>query len=217
MKITLKNVSKTIKGCVILDNINLEMESGNVYGLRGSNGSGKTMLMRAIAGLISVEGTIKLDDKILGKDISFPESLGIMIENPAFIEDYTAFRNLFLLAMIKGTATKEDIRNALERVGLDPDDKRTYRKFSLGMKQRLGIACAIMEKPEILILDEPVNALDEDGIALVHDILEEERRRGALIIIACHDKEEMNALANKFFIVSEGKVRSDDNVYVHIN
>lgn len=217
MKITLKNVSKTIKGCVILDDINLEMESGNVYGLRGSNGSGKTMLMRAIAGLISVEGTIQLDDKLLGKDISFPESLGIMIENPVFIEDYTAFRNLFLLAMIKGTATKEDIRNALERVGLDPDDKRTYRKFSLGMKQRLGIACAIMEKPEILILDEPVNALDEDGITLVHDILEEERRRGALIIIACHDKEEMNALANKFFIVSEGKVRSDDNVYVHIN
>lgn len=217
MKITLKNVSKTIKGCLILDDINLEMESGNVYGLRGSNGSGKTMLMRAIAGLIRVEGTVKLDDKILGKDISFPESLGIMIENPAFIEDYTAFRNLFLLAMIKGTATKEDIRNALERVGLDPDDRRTYRKFSLGMKQRLGIACAIMEKPEILILDEPVNALDEDGIALVHDILEEERRRGALIIIACHDKEEMNALANKFFIVSEGKVRSDDNVYVHIN
>ncbi len=209
MKIILKNVTKHIRGSKILDNINLELESGKVYGLRGSNGSGKTMLMRAISGLITVKGEISFDGKILGKDMSFPDNLGVLIENPAFISDYNAFKNLKLLAMIQNKITDDEIREAIERVGLDPDDKKTFRKFSLGMKQRLGIACAIMEHPDILILDEPVNALDEKGIDLIHDILQKEKERGALIIIACHDRSEMNALADVIYEITDGRIDNE--------
>lgn len=207
MKIKICNVTKTIKKVVILDNINMELESGKVYGLRGSNGSGKTMLMRAICGLIIPEtGEINIDGDILGKDISFPKSVGALIENPSFIGDYTGFKNLKLLASIQNKISDEDIRKAISAVGLDPDDKRTFKKYSLGMKQRLGIACAIMENPDIIILDEPVNALDENGIELVRDILREQKERGALIILACHDKEELRYLSDEIFEIYEGKI-----------
>ena len=191
MIIKITNVSKTIRGAKILDNINLELASGKVYGLKGKNGSGKTMLMRAICGLIRTEGTIEIDGKILGKDMSFPESIGVLIENPAFINNYTGFKNLKVLASIQNRIGDEDIRKALRQVQLDPDDKRTYRKYSLGMKQKLGIAAAFMENPDIIILDEPINALDEAAAKQIHEILDEQKKRGALIIIACHDKEDL--------------------------
>ena len=142
MIIKLTNVSKTIKGARVLDNVNLELTNGKVYGLKGKNGSGKTMLMRAICGLIRTEGTIEINGKILGKDMSFPESIGVLIENPAFINNYTGFKNLKVLASIQNRIGDEDIKKALRQVQLDPDDKRTYRKYSLGMKQKLGIAAA---------------------------------------------------------------------------
>ncbi len=207
MKIKLTNVSKVIKKARVLDHINLEFESGKVYGLKGKNGSGKTMLMRVVCGLISAtEGTVEIDGKILGKDMSFPESVGMLIENPAFINNYTGFKNLQVLASIQNRIGDKEIREALLQVGLEPDDKRTFRKYSLGMKQKLGIAAAFMEQPDIIILDEPINALDEAGANQVHEILKEQKERGALIIIACHDKEELEMLSDEIIEIYEGKI-----------
>ena len=207
MYIKTTDVNKTIKKAPILRDINLEFTGGKVYGLRGKNGSGKTMLMRAICGLITPDsGIIDINGKILGKDISFPESIGVLIENPAFIGNYTGFKNLKVLASIQNRIGDEQIRKALEDIGLDPDDKRTYRKYSLGMKQKLGIAAAVMENPDIIILDEPINALDDVSVEKVHDILEEQKKRGAVIIIACHDKEELDQLSDEIIEISDGRI-----------
>ena len=190
-----------------MKDISIELESGKVYGFVGKNGSGKTMLMRAICGLITPDsGIIDINGKILGKDISFPESIGVLIENPAFIGNYTGFKNLKVLASIQNRIGDEQIRKALEDIGLDPDDKRTYRKYSLGMKQKLGIAAAVMENPDIIILDEPINALDDVSVEKVHDILEEQKKRGAVIIIACHDKEELDQLSDEIIEISDGRI-----------
>ena len=168
MTITLKNVTKTIGGNTVADSVNLTLKSGTVYGLCGYNGCGKTMLMRLISGLIlPTKGDIFFDEKKLGKDIDFPENMGILIENPAFLGGLSGFDNLKLLASIKGKITDDIIKKTISRVGLDPDDKKKYRKYSLGMKQRLGIASAIMEAPELIILDEPTNALDSSGVEIV--------------------------------------------------
>ena len=207
MYIKITDVNKTIKKAPILRDINLEFTGGKVYGLRGKNGSGKTMLMRAICGLITPDsGIIDINGKILGKDISFPESIGVLIENPAFIGNYTGFKNLKVLASIQNRIGDEQIRKALEDIGLDPDDKRTYRKYSLGMKQKLGIAAAVMENPDIIILDEPINALDDVSVEKVHDILEEQKKRGAVIIIACHDKAELDQLSDEIIEISDGRI-----------
>ena len=207
MYIKITDVNKTIKKAPILRDINLEFTGGKVYGLRGKNGSGKTMLMRAICGLITPDsGIIDINGKILGKDISLPESIGVLIENPAFIGNYTGFKNLKVLASIQNRIGDEQIRKALEDIGLDPDDKRTYRKYSLGMKQKLGIAAAVMENPDIIILDEPINALDDVSVEKVHDILEEQKKRGAVIIIACHDKEELDQLSDEIIEISDGRI-----------
>ena len=207
MYIKITDVNKTRKKAPILRDINLEFTGGKVYGLRGKNGSGKTMLMRAICGLITPDsGIIDIDGKILGKDISFPESIGVLIENPSFIGNYTGLKNLKVLASIQNRAGDEQIRKALKDIGLDPDDKRTYRKYSLGMKQKLGIAAAVMENPDIIILDEPINALDDVSVEKVHDILEEQKKRGAVIIIACHDKEELDQLSDEIIEISDGRI-----------
>ena len=208
MYIKITDVNKTIKKAPILRDINLEFTGGKVYGLRGKNGSGKTMLMRAICGLITPDsGIIDIDGKILGKDISFPESIGVLIENPAFIGNYTGFKNLKVLASIQNRIGDEQIRKALEDIGLDPDDKRTYRKYSLGMKQKLGIAAAVMENPDIIILDEPINALDDSGTEQVRQILMKHKLRGALIIIACHDADELEFLSDEIIEIAEGKIQ----------
>mgnify|MGYP000726096214 FL=1 len=204
MYIKITDVNKTIKKAPILRDINVEFTGGKVYGLRGKNGSGKTMLMRAI--ITPDSGIIDIDGKILGKDISFPESIGVLIENPAFIGNYTGLKNLKVLASIQNRIGDEQIRKALEDIGLDPDDKRTYRKYSLGMKQKLGIAAAVMENPDIIILDEPINALDDVSVEKVHDILEEQKKRGAVIIIACHDKEELDQLSDEIIEISDGRI-----------
>ena len=212
MRVVLRNVCKDIKGARVLDNVNLELESGRVYGFKGKNGSGKTMLMRAISGLIKVKGEIEIDGKIIGKDFTFPPSIGILIENPSFVQEYTGLKNLEMLACIKNKTGIEDIRHAMEQTGLDPDDKRTYRKYSLGMKQKLGIAAAYMENPDIIILDEPINALDEAGAKQVHEILEEQKKRGALIIIAFHDKEELEMLSDEIIEIYEGRIVAKEKV-----
>ena len=205
--VRLEDYCKSFKSAEVLKNINLTLESGKVIGLKGKNGSGKTMLMRAISGLIlPTSGKVYINDKELGRQISFPPSIGILIENPSFIGNYTGFKNLKVLASIQNRVSDEQIRKALNDIGLDPDDKRTYRKYSLGMKQKLGIAAAVMENPDIIILDEPINALDDVSVEKVHDILEEQKKRGAVIIIACHDKEELDQLSDEIIEISDGRI-----------
>lgn len=205
--VRLEDYCKSFKSAEVLKNINLTLESGKVIGLKGKNGSGKTMLMRAISGLIlPTSGKVYINDKELGRHISFPPSIGILIENPSFISNYTGFKNLKILASIQNRISDDEIRDAIRKVGLDPDDKRTFKKYSLGMKQRLGIAAAIMERPDIVILDEPINALDEAGEGLIKGLLDELKANGSLIIIACHDTEELNYLSDEIYEIYDGEI-----------
>lgn len=207
MRIVIDHVTKTIKGAVILDDVSLTMRGGTVYGLQGVNGSGKTMLMRLIAGLIRpTSGKVTIDGKILGKDLDFPGSMGLLIENPAFLDGHTGLKNLELLAQIKGEIGLPQIKETLREVGLKPEDPRKFKKYSLGMKQRLGIAAALMEKPELILLDEPTNALDDRGVARICALIRRERDRGALIVLACHDASILEGLADEIYKVSEGKI-----------
>ena len=209
--INIYNVSKKIKGKQILTNINYEFNEGMIYGLCGPNGSGKTMILRLIAGLIHpTEGRVEVDGKVLNKYNSFPSSVGIIIENMELLPQLNAYENLKLLSQIKDIATDNDIFNVLERVDLKSD--QIVKKYSLGMKQRLNIAQAIFEKPQLLLLDEPTNALDESGIKIVHKILLEEKKRGACIIIATHNKEDINVLCDKILRVTDGCME-EINVY----
>ena len=209
--INIYNVSKKIKGKQILTNINYEFNEGLIYGLCGPNGSGKTMILRLIAGLIHpTEGRVEVDGKVLNKYNSFPSSVGIIIENMELLPQLNAYENHKLLSQIKDIATDNDIFNVLERVDLKSD--QIVKKYSLGMKQRLNIAQAIFEKPQLLLLDEPTNALDESGIKLVHKILLEEKKRGACIIIATHNKEDINVLCDKILRVTDGCME-EINVY----
>ncbi len=206
--IQIENVTKQIQEETVLKHISLEIPKQSITGFVGKNGSGKTMLFRAVAGLISpTEGRILIDGKQLGKDISYPPSLGIILENIGLWSYMSGFECLQMLAEIKHEIGKEEILQTLARVGLDPHSKKRVGKYSLGMKQRLVIAQAIMEKPELLILDEPTNALDEDGAALLHQIILEERARGATVLLASHDKEEIETLCDTVYTLVCGKVR----------
>lgn len=212
VKIELKSVSKIIRKIEVIKDVSLSMESGKVYGLKGVNGSGKTMLMRLISGLIRpTSGTIRIDGKVLGKDISFPSDIGILIENPSFLDNYTGKENLQLLAEIHKKVSDHRITEVLSQVGLDPQDKRKYKQYSLGMKQRLGIAGAVLEHPQVLLIDEPTNALDTTGVEMVKKIIMEERNRGALIVLACHDFAILNEVSDKLFFVEEGKIKTYEN------
>jgi len=207
MQIAFERVIKRIRNTLVLDNISLDMKPGTVYGFRGHNGSGKTMLMRMACGLIRTsEGMVTIDGKILGKDMDFPQKTGILIENPAFYNEYTAAKNLSLIAGIQGLISDKEIKETLSYVGLNPDDKRIYKKFSLGMKQKLGIAAAVMEKPELLVLDEPFNALDQDGINMLTNLIVQEKERGALIMLASHDSEHLLSLSDQVYTMENGRL-----------
>ena len=211
--IQIENMSKKIRDRVVLDGIDYTFRDGMTYGLKGINGSGKTMLMRVVSGLIyPTEGRVLVDGKELGKDVSFPESIGILIENPVFLDAYTGFGNLKLLASLNDRAGDEDIREILQKVGLDPDDTRKYRKYSLGMKQRLGIAAAFMEKPKILLLDEPFNALDTDGVARFSRLIREGQERGALIIMSCHEEGKLEEFADVILHMEDGRIVREEEV-----
>jgi len=205
--VEIKNLNKVIKKNVILSDINLNLYRGKVYGFCGINGSGKSMLFRAISGLIKpTEGEIVIDGKVLGKDISFPESFGMLIENPGFLPNYTGFQNLKYLADIKKIINDDGIKQVLSSVGLSPNDTRKYKKFSLGMKQKLGIAQAVMEDPDLIILDEPTNALDEDGQKMVRNLILELKKKGKLILITNHNRAEMENIADEIYTIKEGKI-----------
>lgn len=203
--VEIKNYCKSIKSRPILNNVSYNFEYGKIYGLYGHNGSGKTMLLRAIAGLLVPDsGSVVIDGKVLHKDMSFPPSIGIVIENMNLLPQYNAFDNLKILGKIKKTATDEDIKTALERVGLKSDLK--VKKFSLGMKQRLNIAQAVFEKQKIILLDEPTNALDNDGVQLIYKLLKEEKGRGALVVITTHHKEDLEEVCDVVLEMTEGEL-----------
>ena len=207
MILEVKNISKTIKDRTILSDISLTLESGMVYGFVGKNGCGKTMLFRALSGLMRVDtGEILYDGKKLQEDITMPPNLGIVLENAGLYPEFSGLKNLKLLAKIKGIADETAIQTAIQRVGLDPADKRPVRKYSLGMKQRIVLAQAIMEQPEILMLDEPTNALDESGVELIRKVILEEKERGAIVLLASHNKEDISILADRVFFMQEGKI-----------
>ena len=205
--IQLQNVSKKIKTNQVLNNISYTFEEGKVYGLYGRNGSGKTMLLRAVSGLIRLDsGSIYVDGKKLHEEISFPDNTGIVIENMELLPRFSATQNLKILAKIRNKADDRSITEALKRVGLDPDSTLKVKKFSLGMKQRLNIAQAIFEKQKLILLDEPTNALDEKGVGLIYDIIREEREKGAVIVIATHHKEDLEELCDVVLKIDEGKI-----------
>lgn len=191
-----------------MDHVNYSFDSGKIYGLYGRNGSGKTMLMRAIAGLIyPTDGKVLIDGKELHKDISFPSDTGIIIENMELMPQYDAYTNLKLLSKIQKKATDEDIKEALDKVGLANTGKSKVRTFSLGMKQKLSIAQAIFERPKLLMLDEPTNALDEKSVEDVRNLLLELKNQGTTIIIASHNKEDINNLSDVVLEVDNGKIK----------
>lgn len=208
MELIAEHISKTLKGRKILNDISLDLHSGTVYGLVGRNGSGKTMLFRALSGLMRVDsGKVALGHKVLHKDMDILPNLGIIIENAGLYPELTGLENLKLLAALNHKIDIPQIRATITRVGLDPDDSRTFRKYSLGMKQRIILAQAIMEQPDILFLDEPTNALDEEGVEDIRKIIHQEKERGALVLIASHSKEDINLLSDQIFYMNNGSLK----------
>lgn len=207
LELKVENISKTIRGKTILKGISLSLHGGNVYGFVGKNGSGKTMLFRAVSGLMKVdEGKIIWEGKVMHKDLAVLPSLGIVLENAGLFPNMTGFENLKYLAALTGKIGNEEIENAILRVGLEPKDKRTYKKYSMGMKQRLAIAQAIMERPDVIMLDEPTNALDEEGVLRIRTIIQEEKARGAIILIASHNSEDIQILADEKYYIESGSI-----------
>lgn len=210
-EIEVKNLCKTINKNMVLDNINLYMVSGQVYGFQGINGSGKTMLMRALIGLIHpTSGTILIDQKELGKDMDFPKSIGFLLENPTFLDMYSGPDNLRLLAGVDNNISADminkEIDSLIEEVGLKSARNKKYKKYSLGMKQRLGIAAAVLGNPDIVVLDEPTNALDDDGKDMVKRIVKMQKERGALVIISCHEMQTLEELSDEIVRLKEGRI-----------
>ena len=205
--IEIENLTKTFGTQTVISDISMTLVSGKIYGLVGRNGSGKTVLMKMILGFIKpTSGTIKVNGKQVGKEIDIPDDIGAIIETPGFLPEYSAFQNLKLMAMIRGKITNERIRETIKLVGLDPDSKKHVGKYSLGMRQRLGIAQAIMEDPQILLLDEPLNGLDNEGVEEMRNVLLKQKEQGKLIIIASHSKEDIDILCDEIFRFDHGKI-----------
>ena len=210
MELIVKNINKKIKQAQILSDINLTLKSGVIYGFVGRNGSGKTMLFRALSGLMKVDsGEIIYNNQVLHKEMDVLPDLGITLEKAGLYPEFTGFKNLQLLAKLNKKITDDDIAKAITRVGLDPKDKRTYKKYSLGMKQRIVLAQAIMEKPNIIMLDEPTNSLDENGVDQIREVVLAEKKRGAMILLASHNKQDIEMLADHVFYIDSGKMKQE--------
>lgn len=205
--IQVENVSLSTKNYNILDNISINVEKGTIVGLVGGNGSGKTMLMKCICGFNNAfTGRIVVAGKEIGKDIDFPENTGLIIETPGFIPFYSGYKNLKILADLHRKIGREDICQYMEMVGLDPALKRHVRKYSLGMRQRLGLAQALMEKPELLILDEPFNGLDKTMTEKIRQVILAEKERGATILLSSHNPIDIDLLCDRVYCLDGGKL-----------
>lgn len=205
--IHISNVSLTVKNKQLLDSINMDLEAGKIYGLVGRNGSGKTLLMKCILGFVRpTEGQIVVAGEEVGKTIDFPKNVGFIIENPGFNMHLSGLKNLQILSDLEGDMTKAQLCDLMKVVGLDPESKLPVRRYSLGMRQRLGIAQAIMNNPDILILDEPMNGLDDEGVDWLRKLLLQKRDEQKLILIASHSKEDIDLLCDETFRMKKGKI-----------
>lgn len=212
MMVSVEHVTKKFKKETVLQDVSMELEKGRIYGLVGRNGSGKTVLMKCICGFLRpTEGKVTVGGKVIGEDTDFPESLGLMLETPGFIPYMSGMDNLRNLAMIRGRIGKEKIRKTMELVGLDPDSRKRVLKYSMGMRQRLGIAQAVMEGPELLILDEPFNSLDEGGVEEMRQVLLRLKEEGTTILLATHIKEDVEFLCEEIYRVHEHRVTKETN------
>ena len=204
--IRLKDVYKTMKGTQVLKGVNLTVEQGDIVGIRGINGSGKTMVLRAIAGLIRVDGSVEIGGKKMEPG-ECPKDIGVLVEMPGFLPEFTGKKNLQLLVMLQEGITEEDIEEAMNAVGLDPKDRRHYKKYSLGMKERLGIAQAILKKPKLILLDEPTNGIDSDGIQMLEELLRHLKEAGSTIVVTSHDRDFLDAVTSQCYEMKEGSLR----------
>jgi ABC-2 type transport system ATP-binding protein len=204
--IRLKDVYKTMKGTQVLKGVNLTVEQGDIVGIRGINGSGKTMVLRAIAGLIRVDGSVEIGGKKMEPG-ECPKDIGVLVEMPGFLPEFTGKKNLQLLGMLQEGVTEEDIEEAMNAVGLDPKDRRHYKKYSLGMKERLGIAQAILKKPKLILLDEPTNGIDSDGIQMLEELLRCLKEAGSTIVVTSHDRDFLDAVTSQCYEMKEGSLR----------
>ncbi len=201
------SVIKTIRNRLILDDVSLHVEAGEFAGIYGVNGSGKSMLLRVISGLVLPDsGTVHVFGRQVGRDIEFPPDLGAMIDGPGFLLDRSGFYNLQLLASIRNLISPQRITEVLEMVGLNPNDKRPVKTYSTGMRQRLGIAQAIMEHPRLLLLDEPTSALDSEGSRQIENILKQMQKQGVTILIVSHKASELVSLCDNLYKMHEGKL-----------
>ena len=208
--IIVKNLSLKIQKDVILSDIDLHIERGKITGLIGRNGCGKTMLMKCITGFVKpTQGEVIFDGKKIGEEIDFPKNTGIIIETPAFVPYYSGYKNLMELAMLQKKIGKAEVEEVLKQVGLYEARHKLVRKYSLGMRQRLGIAQALMENPETLILDEPMNGLDNECVALVRSILADLKRQGKTILLVSHNAEDIRVLCDVIYGMDKGKIKFD--------
>jgi ABC-2 type transport system ATP-binding protein len=205
--IRVNNLSKRFKDKQVLHDVNLVINQGNSYGFIGYNGSGKSVLFKLICGLaVPTTGEVTFRDKILGRDIDFIENAGVVIESPEFLPYYTGFKNLKALAEIRNIINDDQICEVLQKVKLFDDKDKKVRGYSQGMKQRLRFAQAIMEKPEILVLDEPTNYLDKDGVALLREILQDFLKSGGTLLMTSHNKDDIDILCNDVYEIDHGTV-----------
>lgn len=209
----IRDVTKLYGTAAVLKDINLEIRRGSIHGLVGRNGSGKTMLLKSICGFVPVtKGEIRWEGKVIGKEIEKPERMGALIEGPGFLEDYSGLWNLRFLKELTGKADVESLKEVIRTVGLDPDDKKKVGKYSMGMKQRLGIAQAIMDEPELLLLDEPMNGLDNSGVQEMRQLFRRLNEQGTTIIIASHMEEDIRFLCHEVTHMDTGSIISRETL-----
>ncbi len=207
-EICVENVTKAFGNQEVLKTICVKFEMGKIYGIVGRNGSGKTVLLKCICGLLYPStGTVTVGGKVVGKDVDYPENIGFIIETPGFLPRYSGLKNLKYLASIRRKVKEDEIRKYMELVGLNPDDKKHVGNYSLGMIQRLGIAQALMENPDILILDEPMNALDNNGVEEMRSILLKMKEQSKLIIIASHVRDDIDILCDEVYGIDVGIIK----------
>lgn len=210
--IVIDKLTKSFKGKTVLEDVNMRLQEGRIYGIVGDNGSGKTVLLKLICGFMKPDsGTVTVNGKVIGKDADFPENTGIIIEAPGFLPNYSGMKNLEYLASIRGKIGKEQIESAMKTVGLDPSSKLRVGKYSLGMKQRLGIAQAIMEDQQLLILDEPMNALDKDAVEEMRKLFLRFKASGKTMLIVSHNEGDISTLCDEVYEFDGAKIKKRES------